>query len=225
MPDKNMGDILQYYLASYKSSRNYPQLKVVMTEERERKEREEEEELLKGDGNDDYCALCDDGGGELLCCEFCPRVYHIECMVKHEIISPKEAKKLMGDGLDDDGDGDGDGDGLGAVVEGGDLVEIDEAIQSQSSQSQSSQSKGGDEIGGGKAEDDRYCCVSCLDKKLALARVAMSKCTDASGSKSGSGSGSGGDRSENRKGKDNGVGSNGGVGETVDADGLLMRLF
>ena len=75
MPDKDMGDVLQYYLSSYKSSRSYPALKSLMQKERERLELEE----VRGpdDGNDQYCHVCDDGG-ELLCCEYCPRAYHVE---------------------------------------------------------------------------------------------------------------------------------------------------
>lgn len=167
MPNKNMGDILQYYLASYKSSRNYPQLKVVMTEERERKEREEEAEMLKGDGNDDYCALCDDGGGDLICCEFCPRVYHIDCMVKQEIISPKEAQRLLA------GEDGGGGDvrvEMEIEVEGGG-VELDESSQSQEGKG----GVGGEGEEGGEEVDDRYCCVHCLDKKLVLAHQDMCK--------------------------------------------------
>ncbi len=32
------------------------------------------------DTSDDYCAVCR-CGGELVCCDECPRVYHIECHV------------------------------------------------------------------------------------------------------------------------------------------------
>jgi PHD-finger len=32
------------------------------------------------DRNDDYCAVCRNGG-ELLCCDRCPRVYHLKCHV------------------------------------------------------------------------------------------------------------------------------------------------
>ena len=32
------------------------------------------------DPNEDYCAVCQNGG-ELLCCDNCPRVYHLPCHV------------------------------------------------------------------------------------------------------------------------------------------------
>ncbi len=32
------------------------------------------------DPNEDYCAVCHNGG-DLLCCEFCPKVFHLECHV------------------------------------------------------------------------------------------------------------------------------------------------
>jgi PHD-finger len=32
------------------------------------------------DRNDDYCAVCRNGG-DLLCCDRCPRVYHLKCHV------------------------------------------------------------------------------------------------------------------------------------------------
>ena len=68
MPNKNMGDVLQYYLASYKSSRSYAVFKGLRIAERERVEREEEVELMRGDGNNEFCSICDDGG-DLVCCE------------------------------------------------------------------------------------------------------------------------------------------------------------
>jgi len=32
------------------------------------------------DPNEDYCAVCHNGG-DLLCCDNCPRVYHVQCHV------------------------------------------------------------------------------------------------------------------------------------------------
>ena len=34
----------------------------------------------EGLGNEDYCAVCKNGG-ELLCCDTCPRVFHLQCHV------------------------------------------------------------------------------------------------------------------------------------------------
>lgn len=33
---------------------------------------------FKREGNNDYCHICT-GGGELICCNNCPRSYHASC--------------------------------------------------------------------------------------------------------------------------------------------------
>ncbi|XP_076316697.1 E3 ubiquitin-protein ligase TRIM33-like isoform X3 [Tachypleus tridentatus] len=41
------------------------------------------------DPNEDWCAVCHDGG-ELLCCSNCPRVYHLNCHVPALLTTPNE---------------------------------------------------------------------------------------------------------------------------------------
>jgi hypothetical protein len=38
--------------------------------------------------NEDWCAVCRNGG-ELLCCDTCPRVFHLQCHVPTVTITPK----------------------------------------------------------------------------------------------------------------------------------------
>ena len=37
-------------------------------------------EPVNQDPNEDWCACCHNGG-ELLCCDSCPRVYHLSCHI------------------------------------------------------------------------------------------------------------------------------------------------
>lgn len=57
-----------YYLGTYKSSNEYRLLKTVGMEERENKEEEQ-----------DFCAVCGDGGN-LLICDGCEVEYHLTCL-------------------------------------------------------------------------------------------------------------------------------------------------
>lgn len=37
-------------------------------------------EPTKEDSNEDWCAVCMDGG-ELICCDNCPKVFHVNCHI------------------------------------------------------------------------------------------------------------------------------------------------
>lgn len=37
-------------------------------------------EVPSGDPNEDYCAVCQNGG-DLLCCDECPKVFHLKCHI------------------------------------------------------------------------------------------------------------------------------------------------
>ena len=37
-------------------------------------------EPAKEDSNEDWCAVCMDGG-ELICCDNCPKVFHVNCHI------------------------------------------------------------------------------------------------------------------------------------------------
>ena len=39
-----------------------------------------DDEAVDGDTNEDWCLVCRDGG-DLLCCDFCPNAYHLQCHI------------------------------------------------------------------------------------------------------------------------------------------------
>ncbi|XP_039295155.1 E3 ubiquitin-protein ligase TRIM33 isoform X3 [Nilaparvata lugens] len=39
------------------------------------------QESQKDDPNEDWCAVCLDGGEPVLCCDYCPKVFHIKCHI------------------------------------------------------------------------------------------------------------------------------------------------
>lgn len=37
--------------------------------------------MVKEDPNEDWCAVCMDGGDAVLCCDKCPKVFHLYCHI------------------------------------------------------------------------------------------------------------------------------------------------
>ena len=71
MDNKEMGDIIAYYLGQYKKSDDYRFLKTVRVEERREKAEQANHDV-------DHCAICGEGGN-LLICDGCESEWHMEC--------------------------------------------------------------------------------------------------------------------------------------------------
>jgi hypothetical protein len=71
MGNKEMGDIIAYYLGHYKKSDDYRLLKTVRLEERIEKAEQSNHDV-------DHCAICGEGGN-LLICDGCESEWHMEC--------------------------------------------------------------------------------------------------------------------------------------------------
>jgi len=71
MGNKEMGDIIAYYLGHYKKSDDYRLLKTVRMEERIEKAEQYNHDV-------DHCAICSEGGN-LLICDGCESEWHMEC--------------------------------------------------------------------------------------------------------------------------------------------------
>lgn len=71
MEDKDMGDIIAYYLGQYKKSDDYRLLKTVRVQERIEKAEQSNHHV-------DQCAICGEGGN-LLICDGCESEWHMEC--------------------------------------------------------------------------------------------------------------------------------------------------
>ena len=69
--DKSMGNIMTYYLGTYKHSNDYRLLKVVCQMEKEKQDNEVPD--------NDICRLCREGG-HLVVCDGCELAYHFECL-------------------------------------------------------------------------------------------------------------------------------------------------
>lgn len=71
MTNKEMGDIIAYYLGRYKKSDDYRLLKNVRIQERKDKAEQSNHDV-------DHCAACGEGGN-LLICDGCESEWHMEC--------------------------------------------------------------------------------------------------------------------------------------------------
>jgi len=71
MGNKEMGDIIAYYLGHYKKSEDYRLLKTVRMEERIEKAQQPNHDA-------DHCVICGEGGN-LLICDGCESEWHMEC--------------------------------------------------------------------------------------------------------------------------------------------------
>lgn len=49
--------------------------------EMEGNDEEENSQGKKSEGDEDWCAVCHDGGDTLYCCDRCPKVYHLFCYI------------------------------------------------------------------------------------------------------------------------------------------------
>jgi len=47
------------------------------------------------DQSEDYCSVCRDGGDDLICCDNCPRVFHIQCHVPALSVVPPDAWQCL----------------------------------------------------------------------------------------------------------------------------------
>lgn len=69
MPGRNMGDVYQYYLGTYKhDSVQYREMKGSVKVGRALSMK-----------NSSFCAICEDGG-DLLCCDRCELAFHVGCL-------------------------------------------------------------------------------------------------------------------------------------------------
>lgn len=49
--------------------------------------------ISNSDENEDYCCICLDGGDEIICCDFCPKVFHLRCHIPAISEIPPEDEK------------------------------------------------------------------------------------------------------------------------------------
>ena len=131
---------------------------------KERERLEAEERRGPDDGNDQWCRLCDDGG-ELMCCEFCPRAYHLECLVKTGDITEAEARRMKGEGAYE---------GVG-----------EEASYDEKNHGEGDAGAGAGEVKEEEQEEEKYMCPECMDKKVSLVLRALCKVGGAGAEKKG----------------------------------------
>ena len=81
LPNRNMKEVYQYYLGTYKHTGNYKIMKETVKLHRLTDNLDTR--------NSNTCAICDDGG-DLLCCDVCPLAFHLHCLDPPRLEAPTD---------------------------------------------------------------------------------------------------------------------------------------